>query len=98
MNGRTMRIPPQTNRIDRRTSHSQVLSEVISNYPQGRYKGRDTRVSFRSFSSFVAALAASVAAVALATPAMALKMRVMPSAPQLGDTLSVVVEYDNLEI
>ena len=35
---------------------------------------------------------------ALATPTQALQIQVSPTNPQLGDTLSVVVQYDNLSI
>jgi murein DD-endopeptidase MepM/ murein hydrolase activator NlpD len=40
-------------------------------------------------------LTAGAIATALATPASALQMRVTPLNPQLGDTLSVVVQYEN---
>lgn len=40
----------------------------------------------------------SAAMVAMASSAEALQLRVTPSTPQLGDTLSVVVQYDNLEV
>lgn len=40
----------------------------------------------------------SAAMVVMASSAEALQLRVTPSTPQLGDTLSVVVQYDNLEV
>lgn len=44
------------------------------------------------------ALTQSIVAVMVAAPANPLQVRVTPTSPQLGDTLSVVVQYDNFSI
>ena len=39
-----------------------------------------------------------ITTLALSSPATALQLRITPATPQLGDTLSVTVQYDNLSI
>lgn len=95
MDGRTMLTLTPTNRTVQGAFNSIGSSRTPDSLQAGHPGRRNPWIGSRPLWG---AFAASVATIALANSAAALQMRVTPSTPQLGDTISVVVQYDNPEV
>ncbi|MGA7934712.1 MAG: M23 family metallopeptidase [Kovacikia sp.] len=98
-----MTLPPRISPTHQAKSNRALGSSMATNHQPCKMKGQPSRRGLVRFISMVVIPIATIAQPliwvgALATPARALRLQVSPTNAQLGDTLSAIVQYDDLTI